>query len=78
MFSEPSTREPEYRSFSPLICPIQKAMTGKEISNDEKRPKTEESEKTRTLIFQCFSGFGGKMFDRFQDGLDDLHDIGQI
>lgn len=53
-------------------------MTGKEISNDEKRPKTEESEKTKTLIFQCFSGFGGKMFDRFQDGLDDLHDIGQI
>lgn len=78
MFSEPSTREPEYRSFSPLIYPIQKAITGKEISNDEKRPKTEESEKTKTLIFQCFSGFGGKMFDPAHKGLGYLHDIGQI
>lgn len=78
MFFGTVIREPEYRSFSPLIYPIQKAITGKEISNDEKRPKTEESEKTKTLIFQCFSGFGGKMHDRFQEGLGCLHDIGQI
>lgn len=78
MFFGTVIREPEYRSFSPLIYPIQKAMLRTEISNGQKRPKIEESEKTKTLIFQCFSDFGGKMHDRFQKGLDCLDDIGQI
>ena len=53
-------------------------MLRTEISNGQKRPKIGESEKAKTLIFQCFSDFGGKMFDPAHKGLGYLDDIGQI